>query len=61
MNLQVSAEGGGAFHCEFADGDAAILTLTQKFDKHPATTIDELFISLEQLKSVLYYTAHKII
>ena len=34
-----------------ADGDAAVLTLTQKFDKHPATTIDELFISSEQLKS----------
>lgn len=34
-----------------SDGDAAVLTLTQKFDKHPATTIDELFISSEQLKS----------
>lgn len=33
MNLQVSAEGGGAFHCEFADGDAAIFQLIR-----PTTT-----------------------
>ena len=33
------------------EGDKAILELTQKFDHHPATTMDELFISQSQLKS----------
>lgn len=34
-----------------ADGDKAVLALTQQFDKHPATTMDELFISQDELKS----------
>lgn len=33
------------------NGDDAVLSFTQKFDKHPAQSIQELFISLEQLKS----------
>lgn len=33
------------------DGDKAVLALTQAFDQHPATTIEELFISPEKLKS----------
>nr|WP_207384344.1 histidinol dehydrogenase [Moraxella caviae] len=33
-----------------ARGDAAVLELTQKFDKHPATTMSELFISADALK-----------
>lgn len=32
-----------------ADGDAAVLSYTQQFDKHPAQSIDELFISSEAL------------
>ncbi|MFB6348711.1 histidinol dehydrogenase [Moraxella sp. ZJ142] len=32
-------------------GDAAVLALTQQFDKHPAKTMDELFIGADQLKS----------
>ncbi|MDO4897484.1 MAG: histidinol dehydrogenase [Moraxella sp.] len=33
-----------------ADGDKAILELTQKFDNHPANSMDELFISPDELK-----------
>ncbi len=34
-----------------AEGDGAVLALTQTLDKHPATTMDELFVSQETLKS----------
>lgn len=34
-----------------ADGDKAVLALTKNFDKHPATTMDELFVSQDELKS----------
>lgn len=33
-----------------ADGDKAVLTLTQTLDKHPATSMDELFVSPDRLK-----------
>ena len=33
-----------------ADGDKAVLTLTQMLDKHPATSMDELFVSPDRLK-----------
>lgn len=34
-----------------ADGDKAVLTYTQQFDKHPAVSMDELFVSADALKS----------
>ena len=34
-----------------ARGDVAVLELTQKFDRHPAQRIDELFISQDALKA----------
>ncbi len=34
-----------------AEGDAAVLALTQQFDKHPATSMTELFISTDKLKA----------
>lgn len=33
-----------------ADGDKAVLSYTQKFDKHPAKSMDELFVSADKLK-----------
>ncbi|MDO5651771.1 MAG: histidinol dehydrogenase [Moraxella sp.] len=34
-----------------ADGDKAVLALTQQFDRHPASTMAELFVGQTQLKS----------
>lgn len=34
-----------------ADGDKAVLSYTQKFDKHPAVSMGELFVSADALKS----------
>ena len=33
------------------DGDDAVLKLTQEFDKHPAKSMHELFVSANQLKA----------
>ena len=33
------------------DGDDAVLKLTQEFDKHPAKSMHELFVSADQLKA----------
>lgn len=43
-----------------ARGDVAVLELTQKFDRHPAQGIDELFISQDTLKAAFDALAQEV-
>ena len=43
-----------------ARGDVAVLELTQKFDRHPAQRIDELFISQDTLKAAFDALAQEV-
>lgn len=43
-----------------ARGDVAVLELTQKFDRHPAQSIDELFISQDALKAAFDALAQEV-
>ncbi len=43
-----------------ARGDVAVLEMTQKFDRHPAQSIDELFISQDALKAAFDALAQEV-